>query len=123
MTRGPKLSPRKRFVITKYKRQGWTQKRISKLLEQPASLISTYLRDPQAYGQHKPTGRPPKASDRLIRLIRRFASQGNMLAKEIKTATSAPITVRQVQRIISALPHLQYKKQLHTPKLTPTHKD
>jgi len=46
-----------------------------------------------------------------------------MSACEIKAATSAPITVRQVQQIISALPHLEYKKRLHSPKLMQTHKD
>ena len=96
MTRGPKLSPHKRFVITKYKGQGWTQKRIAELLERSPSLISTYLRDPEAYGRRKPTGRPPKVTNCLVCLIRRYASDGDMSACEIKTATLAPITVRQV---------------------------
>ena len=45
-----------------------------------------------------------------------------MSAKEIKAATSAPISVRQVERIISGSDHLKYKKMLHTPVLTQVHK-
>lgn len=45
-----------------------------------------------------------------------------MSAKDIKKEVNAPVYLRQIQQIISACPHLKYKKKQHTPKLQAHHK-
>ena len=93
MKRGPPLSSSEKFIIKKLKRQNYTQKKIADILQQPPSLICTFLKKPEQYGTRKSSGRPPKVSERLVRRIRRLASTGKKTAKEIKAETNAPCTV------------------------------
>lgn len=60
-------------------------------------------------------------SDRTVRWIRRLASGGDKSASEIKAQVQSPLSLRQIQRIISADPTLTYISKLHSPRLERVH--
>ena len=62
MTKGTKLSKFEKGEITALKRDGKSQREISKALGRNKTVFCNYLKSPNKYGTRKPTGRPEKSS-------------------------------------------------------------
>lgn len=52
-----------------------------------------------------------------------MALNGEDIARTIQAELKLPVGNRHVQKILSAVPYLKYKKMITEPQMRPTHKD
>lgn len=122
MPRGKNLSEFEKGQIQALKEHGMTNTAIAERLKRSRCVIANYLRNPETYGTTKRSGRPPKVTERELRLICRTAKSGITSARKLRDEHSIPLSVRRVREILHDHPEMVFTKRKPTPHLKKEHK-
>ena len=77
-------------------REGKTPNYIANDLGRSRGCIREFLRNPNGYGTKRSTGRPPKVTNTMHRLLIRAARTGSFTAAELVERHSLPVGPRRV---------------------------
>src|SRR2546430_6726772 len=116
MGRGTKLSEYQRGQIKAYRDAGKSIRDIAIAIGKSKTVVANFLADPKNYGKKKPTGRPPKLSDRDKSAILRVATKDGSPAAHILRGLQLNVTPRTVQRVLKKSPNHQYRKMTKRPQ-------
>lgn len=102
--------------------EGYSNKEIAHRINRSAKVINNYVNDKENYGTHRRGGVKHATSERQRRRILGVASNSMLTAKAIANQTQTTCSIRTVQRVIKAAPHIKHLKIKRKSKLTPRHK-
>jgi transposase len=123
MGSGNRLSGFERGRIVEMAKSGKTQTEIAREINRSQTVISHFLRSPQAYGNKNPGGRPKKITKKTERRIGRVLARNRFsTAADLVSATDAPVHPRTMRNYLrdKGLCFLSLRK---APFLTPAHKE
>ncbi|CDF35348.1 unnamed protein product [Chondrus crispus] len=123
MPRGPPLTDLEKGQILALHHQLMSLRDISKELGRSVGAVQRFLKNPSltARSQAHVTGQ--KLTVREEKAIIRKATTGNYSARDIKQDLNLPVGVRRIQKILSATPHLKYRKMKTAPMMTSLHRE
>lgn len=123
MGRAKSLSPGEKNITQRMKNRGFCISDISKNTGRSIKVILNFLKSPESYGTKKSHGRPPALTTRQKRAILRVASNSSLTARQIAARAGVVTNLKNVQRIIRAVPHIKRKKMKGMPPLSMAHKE
>lgn len=92
-------------------------------LNRSRACVSTFL---ERHGKNLPDKKnknASKLSPQRKRALLREAKKGESSANELRVALNMPVSTRRIQQIISADPHLRYRKIAKAPYMTPQNRE
>lgn len=121
MPRGPHLTLQERRTILNLHHQGHHPTRISEAVERSTGAVYSTIRRPEKTEVERRAGRPPLLSPAQKRITLRIARKGQSTARELKESYSLPISVSRIRQILSADPHLRWKRLKRAPGMNSQH--
>ena len=85
MGRGTQLTAAEEGLILAYKEENVSVPEFTKRLKRSEKVIRSFLLDPDVYGSHKSSERPPVISVRELRAIKRTASNKQISSKQLQS--------------------------------------
>ena len=110
MPRGPPLTDLEKGQILAMHHQLMSLRDISKELGRSVGAVQRFLKNPSRTARSRAHVTGQKLTVRQEKAMIRKATTGNYSARDIKQDLSLPVGVRRIQQILSATPHLKYKK-------------
>ena len=95
---------------------------IARDIKRSRKVLSNFLKDPEAYGTKKSTGRPPKLSLITRGRVLREASRKGINPRNLQTSLDVNVMPRGVLQILNSSKYFVYQKRITTPALTKMHK-
>ncbi|KAL4108535.1 hypothetical protein PRIC1_000250 [Phytophthora ramorum] len=121
MGRKGQLTEYERGHFDVFAAQGVSASQIAAAIDRSRKPISSYLRDPDAYGRRFSPGRPRKMSPRDCRRVVRATHQETLSSSEIKEQLQLTISSRTVRRFLNSTELFMYVTMNKAPKLTDAH--
>ena len=118
---GLPLSKTEQGQIVAYRHCGKSVRAISRQIGRSVGVVHKFLRSPTQYTAKKKRGINRKISQNTKRRLLRTASNAVSSASQMKTALGLQISVRRVQQILHATPHLKYRKMYQVPWMDDSH--
>jgi hypothetical protein len=115
MPRGYPLSRFEQGQIIAYRDSGMNLRGISDKLNRSVKVVHSFLLSPTQYTRKKKRGITRKISDKAKRRLLRVASNNVASASNMQRALELNVSVRRVQQILRASPHLTYRKIIREP--------
>jgi transposase len=122
MPRGTELTEFEKGQIQAYNDAGKSNREIARLLRRSEFVVRNFLKNPEAYGTRKRSGRPSKVSERDKRRIYRAASNSTASSSKIKRDLGLNVHPKTIRRVISKNPNLVRRKMKRAPALKEVHK-
>ena len=123
MTRGKALDNTEKGKIMAFHEEGLSFRAIGRKLNRSDKVVRNFLRNPDAYGLAKSTGRRSTLTARQKRDIRRTASNSSKTCAEIAKECNVSSSKWTIARVIKSADHLTRQKMKPAPKLTRMHKE
>lgn len=122
MGRAKTLTQEEIGKIIALKEENYSNRQIAIKIGRSDNVIRNYLKDAENYGKNQ-KGRTARATtERERSSILRKASNSAATARVIKEKVATSASIRTVQRVIKACPHIKRKKLQKKPHLLPRHK-
>lgn len=122
MPKGLPLSEFEKGQINTLNSMNWTMRRIAAEINRSDRVVRNYLKNPDAYGTAKSTGRPSVVSARAKRRIIKAASNSTISSAQIASSLNLECTPRTVRRVLEQSEVITRSKMTPCPKLTAEHK-
>ena len=115
------MSEMEKGIILGLHGEGLSLSAIRKRTGRNRSVFRNYLKDPEAYGKVKRSGRKPKLSSASKRALLRLARKGDLSTNQIHKDLSLPITTSRVKQILLAEPNLVWQRIQRAPQMGSIH--
>ncbi|KAG1705289.1 hypothetical protein DVH05_028532 [Phytophthora capsici] len=121
MGRGASLSDMEKGSILAFKEANMSTNAIAERVGRSWKVVNNFLKDPEAYGTTKSSGRPRKMTQTAERRLLREASKRGVSARTLKESLHLPISTRRVQEVLHNSENMVNQKRLACPPLKPHH--
>lgn len=120
MPAGKKLTEEEKVRIETLKdHTKLSNRQIASRISRSEKVIRNFLKNRTEYGRKKASGRPPKLSNPQKRALIRTASNSLKSSGALREELGLNITSRRVRQILNSCGHLENKKLMPKPKLSP----
>ncbi|KAI1695148.1 helix-turn-helix domain-containing protein [Ditylenchus destructor] len=121
MGRGTQLTDLEKGAIQAFKSQGLSNRSIASQIGRSANVIDNYVKDSDAYGLKKSSGRPQKLTPRIKRRLEFAASNSQIGSRPLRTALAPHCSHVTVWKALKSSPRLQRQLMKKKPRLTGQH--
>jgi transposase len=117
MPLGTSLTSAEKKKIDNFRKKGLSIRYIADKINRSKTVVGNYVKDPQAYGIIRRSGRKKKLSSRQKRTIIRLASNKSISCSQIVSELNLPVTRWCVNKVISESGILKHQKKTASPPL------
>ncbi len=122
MVLGQSLTKEERSEVLKLYEGGKTITAIYVIINRCCSAVRRVITQGTKQGGQRRTGPKRKVLQREVRLLLRQARTGEYSARQLRDLYAPMVTVRRVQQLLAADPHLTWRRPHAAPKLTASHR-